>query len=40
MRVSTPHGLLAWLMRRVGFLGWTSLNPYEIEARAAESKTT
>lgn len=24
MRVRTATGLLAWLMRRAGFLGWTS----------------
>lgn len=90
MQVRTASGLLAWLMRRVGFLGWTSfwrtvyvlpgheqnqrllrherchleqieregrllfsikylywlfrygyyMNPYEVEARSEESKTT
>lgn len=24
MKVRTATGLLAWIMRRVGFLGWTS----------------
>lgn len=90
MQVRTASGVLAWLMRRAGFLGWTSfwnvvyvlpghennerllrherkhleqierdglllfsikylhwlcrygyyMNPYEVEARSAESKTT
>ena len=90
MQVRTAYGVLAWLMRRAGFLGWTSFwhvvyvlpgqehnerllrherkhleqierdgrllfsikylywlyrygyknCPYEVEARAAESKTT
>lgn len=38
MKVRTATGLLAWFMRLCGFRGWTRLNPYEIEARAAESK--
>lgn len=24
MKIKTARGILAWLMRRVGFLGWTS----------------